>query len=522
MNFQLKYFNFFNKSLRLLGITTTTSLVIILSSLKPIAAQDTAPTVTANQSSLTSTSLQAILTQIVENVRNRKLNTVATVVWPILPQENWVETLEDKETGRILIPNSQFITLNQGSREDLIEQDPSAKKIYDLLEGDTSELDYVNQLLENSPNEDNNLALDVGLDRRRVIEILKKYSGAEFTVNINNGQEIRKIDDLVWEFIPYKDTLPNGETYRRFKVNVKAENLGITIQGQPGSKIPLKFTMSLRDDPNMPSIRSFSSFEIQRDIDAISEVTAKQLGAGETNPLLLLVGLSSGQFAQQAGTALLNTGNVSAIAGVVYSSEGTEAAGGINTTIHRINNSIEAGVAAALPGGEDLFLGPSIGVGSGTLVLSPGFVVDTDGDTRFSGMASLDLSRLLFGKPGTENLGGKTIDIPPQDIKGIFTSKEILSGNPIVRITFPADQMDRMDKTIRISNSSTDKSSTIQSNDYALISDLEPNTYEIRICEKDSGSFVNGQPSLNCGKEGKLVVKPDTNIQTYQWSDLIP
>ncbi len=518
MNYLVGYYNFLNKSLRLLGITTAASMAIMCS-IKPILAQDTPTTITADQSSLNSTSLQAILSQIVENVRNRQLNTVATVIWPILPQESWVEeNLEDKEIGRILISNSQFFTLNKGSKRDLIQQDPSAKKIFDLLQGNISELEYVNQLLESSQNKDSNIALAVGLDRRRVLEILETYSGANFTVNINNGQEIRKIDDLVWEFIPYKDTLPDGMTYYRFKVNVKAENLGITINGQPGSKIPLKFTMSLRDDPDMPPIRSFNSFEVQRDIDAISEVTAKQSGAGETNPLLLLVGLSSGQFAQQVGTALLNSGNVSAIAGVVYSSRGTDGAAGVNTTVYTINKTAEVGVAAALSGGEDLYLGPSVSVGSGTLVLSPGFVVDTDGDTRFSGMASLDLSRLLFGKPGTENLGGKTIEIPPQEIKGIFTSKEILSGNPIVRIILPIDQKG---KTITISNAFTDQRYFIESEGFALISDLEPDTYAIRICEP-GGGFVNGVPSLNCGEVGTLVVSPDTNIQTYQLSDLIP
>ena len=517
MNYQIRKFNLI-KSLRFLGITTATSLAIFLPGLKSALAQEIAPIITPEQNSVNNTSLQAILTQTVENVRNRQLITVATVVWPILPQESEVEeNLEDKEIGRIRISNLQFTEFNQGNKTDLILSNSSADKIFKLLEGEKSEVEYLNQLLQNSENQDSNLALAVGLDRRRVLEILEKYGGAEFSVNINNGQETRRIEDLVWEFIPYKGTLSNGTTYYRFKVTVRAENLGIKINGQPGSNVPLKFAMSLKEDPNLPPIRSFNSAEFQQDISATTNTTEKQLGAGETNPLLLLVGLSSGQFAQQVGTALLNTGNVSAIAGVVFSGEGTEAAGGINTTVHTIAKKVEIGVAAALPGGDDLYLGPSISLGDGTFILSPGFVVETDGDTRFSGMASLDLSRLLFGKPGTENLGGKTIEIPPQEIEGIFSSKEILSGNPIVKINLPTDLTG---KTIRIYNAFVGRPYPVESGNFVLFNDFQPGTYAIRVCEK-GGGFVNGQASLNCKDPGSLVIAPESNIQAYELLDLI-
>ncbi len=489
------------------GIVALSSFSMILLSSQSIVAQNV---VQADQEKLTNTSLQALLRQTVINTRTKVFNTLATVTWPILPQKDEDLTFLE-ELPPIIISNQEFINSNRGYAQNLIDENINATKIKDLVRGDENNSKFLDNLLEKGMASTPNEALAVGLDRRRVLEILKTYGGAKLTIDVGEGQQQIVPDNLVWEFIPYRGKLQDNQEYYKFKVNVRADDIQLSVNGEQAGEVTqtVKFSMSLLPDPDLPPIRASDDGEDTRDITLISEVTSENKGAGDANPLLLLVGLSANQFSDQISTGVLNSGDVSLIGGIVYSDEGSQGIAGLNASLLDLDDKAEVGVATGIVGDSGLYLGPSVALGSGTFVLSAGGLLDDDADYRFAGSASLDLSRLLFDKPKTGEVNGKNIEISTEPFIGLFTSQELLNNYPIIQFTGSPNSR------IKISSSIYSEEIPI-GKDGNVSTSLPPGIYQVKgECEP---SLEPGNQLENCKIDKEIIVKPvepDTVIQEF-------
>lgn len=415
---------------RLMLVATATILVASAGSLPARAQADTTATATADEQSLQKTSLRMVIGSVVADVRNRLLNTINTVSWPVLPQEDAdLKGLTQEKPSTI--PNREFKRLNNGSFRRLPEQNPVAAQIARLLKRGMDEPSYLKELF--FAGLDPFTAAQVTLDRRRALNVLEQFGGAQLTILVNN-KEFKKTDTLTWFFEPYKGTVGNLDYYR-FRIHVVAENQGIAFDPAAGAKQTVRVEMTLLPDENLPSIRpSGGTISDPVEVAVNTEAKAEQLGGGENNPLLLAIGVPSfDALARQVGGAILTTGKVSALTGVVVSSKsyGNKTIAGLNALLSRpgaAGGEPGFGIAAGLSGDTDLYVGPSASVGDGALILSAGALFPKGRGTRVAGTVSVDLSRLLFGKPKVSE-ERKELVFSPQQIAGLNTSKEVLSGS---------------------------------------------------------------------------------------------
>ncbi|AGY58714.1 IPT/TIG domain-containing protein [Gloeobacter kilaueensis] len=445
---------------------------------------------------LQNTSLQALFSQIVRDARTRVLNTVATVTWPILPVEEDL-SLRLRKLDAIRIPNQAFIQSNRDFSTDLIKSDTGAAQIYRWLNG-TEELDpdsqdgYLKFLIENGMGTDLGEAAAVALDRQRVLEILKDYGGARLTIQVGSLQPT-VLTNLVWEFTPYQGSLPGGKTYYRFGVRIVAENIGIVLDPKNGAEQTLKLTETLLADPNLPPVRLKDSTVTSRQ-KLRSEAIAEAAGAGQANPLLVLVNLLAPQLSERVATGPLNSERLSLITGLLVSSAGSRNLTGINVYLGDGSDPVaNPGIAAGIaPSDASLYAGPSVSLGNNILVLSVGALFSgTQGEgTRFAGTASVDLSRLLFGKPDPAQ-SARQIDVAPQQIAGLYTSARLLAGTRLVVLKAGPALLAQLQpnpaaREVKINalSSAASVSTSIDSAGYIFFRSEQPTgTYSVRFCE---------------------------------------
>ncbi len=482
--------------------------LVAMSTPGPLQAQTPAASFQAQATALQNTSLQAVFAQVVRDTRTRTLNTVATVTWPILPQEEGL-SLRLRKLDTIRIPNQAFIQYNRDFSTDLIKFNDGAAQVYRLLnraneEEPKIEDAYLRELIKSGMGVDLDEAAAVALDRQRVLEILKNYGGARLSIEINNRQPQTVLTDLTWEFTPYQGSLPNGNVYYRFAVRIVAENVGIVLDPKDGVQQTLRLSETLLPDPNLPPVRLKDSTVVQTQ-KLKSEALAEQAGAGQANPLLLLVNLTAPQLSEQVTTGVLNSQRLSLITGLLVSGAGGQSLTGVNVYLNEgTDPTANLGITAGIGPNSSLYAGPSVSLGNNTFVLSAGalFAGNQGEGTRLAGVASVDLSRLLLGKPDPAQ-SARQIDVAPQQVTGLFTSAELLKGtrlvvlkvNPALRAQLQSPSLPR-DVKINSQDSGQSVPTTIDTEGYIFFrSENAVDTYAVRFCEqRDPRNCIAARP----------------------------
>ncbi|MBV9852068.1 MAG: hypothetical protein JO250_20575 [Armatimonadetes bacterium] len=424
-------------------------LAVALAAALPLPLRgETGPpaTVQGDPAALADTALQAVVGQIALDLHDRLVNTVTTVTWPIVPHDPAGPFAPPAETP-IEIGNVDFARYNAGTRQDLPARSQNAARIMAELRGDLRDDQFLSLLMDDGV--DPLKAGEVAIDRRRVLDILRDYAGAALSLQVVSGTQplppqAVPSERLTWSFVPHRYAIGAG-SYYVFDVSVVARDVGLTLDPKNGATQSVKVTMTLLPDPNLPVIhaadRSATAEEEGLSDEATSEQTASQEGAGALKPLLLLFGLpSADSLSGPAETALLNNPHVSAIAGIVTSRGGNKSLTGVNALLSETpSRGGLPGVTAGVVDGKGVYVGPSVTLGDGALVLSAGPQFPSQGTsgTQFSGAASLDLSRLLFGKPAPDRTG-RSINVSPQQVTGLYTSRQILTGDGVLAVKGPS------------------------------------------------------------------------------------
>lgn len=439
------------------GCIQVLCLLFLAAAILPAAAQDNGGSVAPAEKTEKRSALQAVISGV-SDFRTRLVNTISVVSWPVLPQGeldselgNAAATLTKRPA--VTIKNAAFVQRNAGSTPELPNSALGQAIMRTLAPGppveggtpaerDTKEaqLFFQTALSRGASVQE---ALEATVDYRRVREILR-LRGADLRVSLEGKEKAHP--DLLWEFTPYVRQLPGGTLYR-YGVRVRSEDLKLTLDPAEGKKQTLQFVMKLLPGPHAgvveQSTTSTHRVEGGKEEAGTAE-TEQQGGIGEDRPLLTDVRLPSlASLSPAVSNAILASGRASAISGILSARGRNEMVSGVNVTLPSAATKDGAlGMTAGVAKKSRLFVGPSISLGDGLLILSVGSLLggqdkDTDkapGKTtgRIAGLVSLDLSRLLFGKPRASE-GPRAIEFEGTAV-GQLTSRRIVGTRGILLI----------------------------------------------------------------------------------------